>query len=142
VHVEVNGGQRKPAEPPEIAAWHLLRAAIDAEGPTIVGVCGGCSQPLVSESADAKAVVWPLQTPEGLLQIDTSVRSPAGPLTTDDAERLILDTYAEAAQPGQALFSGVLLAIMTVPFFLWLLAGTTFFSFLYLLYRGGMAVPN
>ena len=142
MHVEVNGGQRKPAEAPELAAWRLLHDAITGAGHTVVGVCDGCRQPLLSDQPGIAAIVWTIQTPRGPLQIDNAVRSPDGPMATEEADVLIQATYAERVQPGQAVFSGMLLTIMTLPLLLWLGAGFTFFSFLYLLYRGGMSVPN
>jgi len=86
--------------------------------------------------------VWPIELPEGALQIDTEIRGPDGPVPLADAHARILKAHKPPLEPGQAMFSGMLLTTMTVPVLLWMAAATTFFSFLYLLYSGGTTVPN
>jgi len=129
-HVRVEGGGRRPAEAPALAAWRTL---VDAQehGHTVVGACPACAQPLTTDAPGATAAAYAFDLPKADVRFDgRAFASASGPLTADEARRRV-----QAALPppppfdvGRLLFTSWAAGLGTVGFVLWI-AGATFVVF-------------
>ncbi|MCA9569968.1 MAG: hypothetical protein KC656_19115 [Myxococcales bacterium] len=135
VDVEQEGGSRKPAIHPHLAAWDTLRTGLE-QGRRARGTCV-CGQPLLDDgAADAEhpPVPWDILLPDGTTYtVDDRPHGPDGPI-----EPAALTARLEAVWPrrqrepiGIVLFQAVTLGPVVLAIFtLWLMAATSLFLFL------------
>jgi hypothetical protein len=132
VVVEQPGGARRPADPAR-AAWDVVRRSLCAELGPIAGVCGACGQPLVADEITAKRRAYTIALGDAVLTAveDGSLVGPAGALTVEEADALVDAGVPRARrQPFVGMFQGALLAVMIVPFVVWVLAIVVVVAFL------------
>ncbi|MFT4624787.1 MAG: hypothetical protein ACI8PZ_003450 [Myxococcota bacterium] len=122
--VQVEGGSRRPAVHPDLAAWHTVRGALAGDTGAVVAECPACAQPMVADEG-GQWLDWPLQTPDGAVMIragtlpaNHSIAALDSALDAAWAERFDL----RAVRPGRALFQGGLLTLILVPIALWVIA--------------------
>lgn len=128
----VEGGQRRPAGTPQLAAWRAIAASLRGETGPVAGRCPACGQPMTADRA-APPFPWTLPLPEGELRIEgDAITGPAGPLDLAAAHRLAEAAFREPLEAGQTAFGAVLLSAMTLPMLLW---ATALFVVLWFLYN-------
>jgi hypothetical protein len=124
--VEQEGGQRKPADGPELAAWRTIQRARNGELGPVVGRCSGCGQPLVArDPACPEHAAWTFHTPAGEYTVNGEIEGPEGVTTAKALGDYLLETYQESEEltPAQTLFTMTVLSFMTVPILLWIVTG-------------------
>lgn len=137
----VAGGHRKPEVHPELAAWEVVKAALAGDGPPVVGRCDACGQPMLADQAPVPVARWEVQLPHGRILVEGEALTQDGAPTTVEAVSAKVDTaYRERFQPGQAVFSGTLLTVMSVPMVLWGIALFVVLWFLFNILRGGVGL--
>ena len=122
--VVVEGGRRKPAEHPQLAAWNTVKASLRGEIGPVVGPCPACDQPLVADG-DLPAHPWTVELPDGPVQVHSADQIPA-------LEPKLKAAFAEKIRPVEAVFGGAVLTAMTAPVLLW---ATAFFIVMWFLYN-------
>lgn len=140
VAIEMEGGLRRPAEPPVLARARTALASARGETGPVVGVCEACGQLLVAEAESPLAPIEVrLDTPDGAVVVQGPVvRGPQGPISADDAEAFLVERLAPRWSDGLAADLGRL------PFFLvflpilvgWIGAALFVLSFLSAVWEG------
>ncbi len=136
--VEVAGGRRRPAEHPELAAWRVLRGALEGRTGPVVAACAGCGQPMVAGGSGPAAIRWTLALPDGEVVVGDGLALDGAPATPDEVEARLVAAYGERVEPARAAFSAVALTAMAVPFALWGVALFVVLWFLYNVLRGNL----
>jgi hypothetical protein len=128
--VVTEGGQRRPAGSPQVAALEILLASMGGALPPVVGTCPACGQPLVGGEPRA---AYAIPVPGGAITLgaDGSLTGPAGPLVADAARDLVRRAWPEEHTPlAERAFAGIVLLLMLVPAAIG--AFMVYFVFLYL----------
>jgi hypothetical protein len=120
-HVRVPGGQRRPVEHPQLAAWRVVARSLAGELGPIVGECAGCGLPLTAEpGSDLPGWSWQFDLPEGPV---TVLDGRFVPPTDDLGGRLErLHRRGWNIRPATWLFQGSLMTLMLAPLALWVFA--------------------
>ncbi len=132
VTVEQPGGARRPLDPAR-EAWDIVRRSVTGALGPLAGTCSACGQPLVADEITAARRRYAIALGGATLVVseDGTFTGPAGILTLDEADALV-DAGAPSArrEPLLRLFQGALLAVMIVPFVVWVLAIVVVVAFL------------
>ncbi len=122
--VLAEGGARRPAVHPELAAWRVVRASLHGQDGVVVGPCPACGQPLVADGP-AERAPWTVRVPTGDVVIGADGQI-AG-LSLAQADERVVAAYPTGfvladVKPGVALFQGSLLTLMLFPLLVWVAA--------------------
>ena len=138
--VQTEGGGRRPAVHPSLAAWRLLAAARSGGAERVVAACPACDLPLVTESDALPAIAeWTLDNDLGTFTVPMNgpVTGPDGEMTDEALSQLLERRYDERLrlselELGKSLFTSALLfpllgllltvwvvAVAVVVLFLW-----------------------
>ena len=119
------GGTRRASGHPSLAAWRRLHAARSGTGPSVVGPCPKCAQPLTTDAKEAPHPPWALDTPLGSFQVAEEVTHPDGSVLSDaQASEVLEDLLREriVIAPAHFVLQSVFLTMGLAPLLLWLVA--------------------
>ena len=144
----VEGGVRRPAPHPNLAAFRVWARSRAGELGPVVGACPHCAMPVVLEEGELPAdAPWTLDTPLGPYIVGADVlRGPKGPLDVASAEVVLSELYQPRAtdQLGdpRLVFLLVVGAIIAAIAVVWLGAFLFVANFLYAMgTQGNFAAP-
>lgn len=134
LEVVIEGGDRRPAVAPPLAAWRTLRRSRAGEIGPVVGRCPACGQPMIASDTSIPSLdTWDLETPGGTVRVGAAIVGPDGPMTDDDAEAFMNRQYPTrwlTDPPSRVAMQLLILPLLVVPMIVWIAAIVFLFGFL------------